>query len=224
MLGWIGLALLSGSWLFGVEYYHRTEPRVWMLLVGLGAVLPGHAARAAIAAHEYGDGPAVGKCRGPLLAQRHADADLPHGDRLSDALARRRDGAADGPRHSFGRFGISNAIVRVGSLQDVHGPIARITESLAQPAKRDCRPLGHPVLRPRFNGCHLLDVRRPHAGATWELLLDPVTFLFIVGGIVIVLWQRGPDSLTQPSRWRWVGGPLKLLALAAVWLPIPRVC
>ncbi len=57
-------------------------------------------------------------------------------------------------------------------------------------------------------------------GATWELLLDPVTFLFIVGGIVIVLWQRGPDSLTQPSRWRWVGGPLKLLALAAVWLPI----
>ena len=36
---WIGLALLSGSWLFGLSYFHHAMPWVFALLAVAGMVL-----------------------------------------------------------------------------------------------------------------------------------------------------------------------------------------
>src|SRR5258706_10764785 len=36
---WFGLALLSGSWLFGLKYYHEAEPLTWVILVAAGTVM-----------------------------------------------------------------------------------------------------------------------------------------------------------------------------------------
>ncbi len=36
---WIGLALLSTSWLFGLSYYHKAEPLAWAVLVAAGVGL-----------------------------------------------------------------------------------------------------------------------------------------------------------------------------------------
>ena len=57
-------------------------------------------------------------------------------------------------------------------------------------------------------------------GATWELLLDPVTFLFLIGGAVLLSWQAGPRYLASSAWFRRLAGPLKLLGLVALWLPI----
>ena len=36
---WLGLALLSGSWLFGLKYYHEPDPLTWAIMVGAGTLL-----------------------------------------------------------------------------------------------------------------------------------------------------------------------------------------
>ncbi len=36
-------------------------------------------------------------------------------------------------------------------------------------------------------------------GATWELLLDPATWCFLVGGIVLIAWRRGNSSSSSPT-------------------------
>ena len=59
-----------------------------------------------------------------------------------------------------------------------------------------------------------------HVGATWELLLDPVTACFLVGGLVMLaLATCGgvPQGRCWPV-WRSAAG--RLLLLVAVWLPL----
>ncbi len=57
-------------------------------------------------------------------------------------------------------------------------------------------------------------------GATWELLVDPVTCCFLVGGIVWLGWRldRGRFQLSQVKR--WLQDVLMLLVPTALWLPI----
>ena len=42
ILAWLGIALLAGSWLWGLSYYHQlagADRAVWWVLVGGGAAL-----------------------------------------------------------------------------------------------------------------------------------------------------------------------------------------
>ncbi len=58
-------------------------------------------------------------------------------------------------------------------------------------------------------------------GATWELLLDPPTWCFLVGGFVLLWWKSGVgqrDGLGSTSH-RRAGLAAGFLLLVAVWLP-----
>jgi hypothetical protein len=75
------------------------------------------------------------------------------------------------------------------------------------------------------NGVHgstvaVFSMRTNHLlGATWELLLDPVTWCFVVGGLFLLGWKAW-NELPQGKRLRpWGGSVLKLLVLVALWLP-----
>ena len=129
MLGWIGLALLAASWLFGLEYYHRPEPRTWMLLVGLGTTSAGDTSGATPFASSCPGCAAPGDTCSRLLAKRDANPGRAAVDRAgaeSGAVIgwlARHDRAATCQRNDAGRLRPGRPIVRVGSLPDVHGPI-----------------------------------------------------------------------------------------------------
>ena len=66
----------------------------------------------------------------------------------------------------------------------------------------------------------VFSMRKNHLfSATWELLLDPPTWCFLIGGIVMLWWKCRTD-LPAPGRTRpWRGPALKFLTLVVVWLP-----
>jgi hypothetical protein len=57
-------------------------------------------------------------------------------------------------------------------------------------------------------------------GATWELLLDPVTMCFLVGGVVALGWRSWSDRATRPLWSRWLSAAAVFLGLTSLWLPI----
>src|SRR5258706_12052982 len=64
-------------------------------------------------------------------------------------------------------------------------------------------------------------MRKTHPlGASWELLLDPATFAFLMGGVgflIVRSWGRARASL----RWEALPRQIGLLALAVIlWLPV----
>ncbi len=220
MPGWIGLALLSGSWLFGVEYYHRTEPKVWMLLIGFGTAL-----LATLPARPLSRRRAV---VGLLLAVA-AVLCWPSGMRTpiclmalgflmslpAVAMVRRMGNGIllSGSVLATQSFALEAYKMFTARSHEPPAPLPGILSGIAGVLGIQSCAHDSTVAIFSMRDVHML-------GATWELQLDPVTFLFIVGGVVLVLWQGDPNSLAQPSRGRGFAGPFKALALAAVWLPI----
>jgi hypothetical protein len=57
-------------------------------------------------------------------------------------------------------------------------------------------------------------------GATWDLLIDPVTWCFLIGGLALLVW-RARGELPGGARLRpWALTALKLLLVVALWLPL----
>ena len=59
-------------------------------------------------------------------------------------------------------------------------------------------------------------------GATWELLLDPATLLFFVGGLTMLAVQGGAcHQDDQPYTWRnWIADVRRLTFVIVAWLPV----
>jgi len=59
-----------------------------------------------------------------------------------------------------------------------------------------------------------------HLGATWELLVDPVTVCFVAGGIVLLCLRHWADRSPEKGTWHLLRSVVILLVLAAFWLPL----
>ncbi len=226
MLGWIGLALLSASWLFGLQYYHRPEPRTWLLFVGLGTTL-------------------LTTLPQRPLSRRHVLVALllaipvavcwPNGMRTPVALLSIGLALSLAPslvgwpgvivRRLANGMLLAGCVLVVQSFGlDVYQMFTARSHELPAPLPGMLGTIA--TLLGIESGVHdstvaIFSMRAVHMlGATWELLLDPVSFSFVIGGAVLLSWQAGPESRTRLAWFRRLAAPWKLLGLVALWLPV----
>ncbi len=215
---WVGLALLSASWLFGLRYYHAGSWPVWVALVVAGTSLftglrrqtPGKAESIvaivlllpviAVAPWPYRVAPllivaGLALCLAPIprrWPKAIASAALPAGTILTvQALAIVAYESITARSHELPRL-LSLLLVGMARLLGL-----------------DAAPDGSDLA--------LYSVRTVHRlGATWELFLDPPTLCFLVGGIVMLGIVRG----SRPGkRGGWWAQPTLLGVLIVLWLP-----
>lgn len=213
---WIGLALLSASWLFGLGYYHDPNWVVWAVLVLAGTGLfIGIDLRTPTRIESIVAGVlltpvlilAPWPWRGPVLL-------LLFGPLL---------GAAPIPRRWPSRAGLatlaSGAILtfQAGAMLAYESLTARSHElppALAGLLFGVVRAIGIPVA---LDGSTLAlySIRHTYRlGVTWELLLDPMTLCFLTGGIVLILLRVSKASISQSLRRLFT-----LVLCVALWLP-----
>jgi hypothetical protein len=222
MLAWIGVAVLSVSWLFGVGYYHPAHWVAWSATVLVGTALllktnPGRATRAQLLTVLIVLLPAIYLVPWPyriaplLLAVGAAILLIPHRWSWPGHIA----GAALGAGFVLLLQGLA-----LSGYEAVTARSHELPPPLPDVIGGAARLLGIEV------GVHgttlaLGSMRETHRlGATWELLLDPVTWCFVAGGAAWLLWTSWTASPHAP-RWRRLAlGLLGLLLPIAFWLPV----
>ncbi|MEN6452076.1 MAG: hypothetical protein ABFC96_16420, partial [Thermoguttaceae bacterium] len=211
---WIGVALLAGSWLFGLGYFYPANPwaaaatvAVAVVLLGKPALRPSSAwdilamlllAPAAwFAASPYGIAPL-------LILLGLALRLVPVARRWTGWLA---SGAiAAGVILLVQSLALELYAAQTARSHDLPHPLPQALAGVARLLGVDASASGATIAMRTLRQTHRL-------AATWELLLDPATLLFFVGGLV------APCSVGR--RWReWIRttGALALVLLA--WLPV----
>ena len=218
----LGVALLSVSWLLGQHYYYPAQPLAWVAVVLTGTMLLGGTIRRRVPRRETWTAlvllvPAVGFAPWPdraaplLLAVGLIVRLLPI------------------PRHwprSLGQGALAaGAVLSVQALVMAlyTGCTARCHElpwPLPQALAGVARLLG---IEAAADGSTLVmhSIRQPHRfGATWELLVDPATLCFFVGSALmlgILAWGR---LARGQRRTGWLKMLLALTLVVIAWLPI----
>ncbi len=195
---WIGLALLSTSWLFGLSYYHNAQLLFWVIFVSAGtALLIGVDIRRPIVIEST--------AAAVLLLPAVFLAPWPYRMALLLVFAGLVLGALPIPRRWPGvlasAFILGGIILTVQSLgilgyeyvtarsHELPWPWPGLLYSIS-------RLLG---IQAGLAGTNLAlyTPRNSHClGTTWELLLDPPTLAFLFGGIAMLCFWK---SASQPS-------------------------
>ncbi|MBN1672491.1 MAG: hypothetical protein JXR37_15730 [Kiritimatiellae bacterium] len=210
---WTGMALLAGSWLFGLGGYHQPQWLAWALLLAAGTacLLPGDEPRPA---------GRVWQLAALLLLVPSARA-LPWPFRAMPLVlaAGLLLGALPIPRRWPARAAAalttagSILLIQAAGLLAYQALTARSHElpaPLAAGLARLARLLSIPAA---WNGAEiaLYTIRKVHPlAATWELFLDPATLGFLLGGLGAVLLSR-----RMPN-----GHAVRLLVCVLAWLPL----
>ena len=185
---WVGLALLSASWLFGLSYYHDAAWLVWAVLIGAGTILlcaidvpkPGRAGLVVVTV---------------LLVPAVVLAPWPYRAAVLLAFAGALLSAAPIPRRWPAKLG--SAAVAAGTVLLVQSLGLLFYESVTAKSHELPPLLSHGVytvakllgIDAALHGSTvaLHSMRRVHPlGATWELLLDPATLCFLLGGVALL--------------------------------------
>ncbi len=225
ILSWIGVALLSASWLFGLSYYHQANWIVWIILVVLGTIF--------------------------LIRARPGTSSLPN--RLETALAIVMLMPAiwfiPWPYRvflllmiiglAFNIFSTTNRRAKYISGATFYSGVILLAQSLVILAYMHLTARSHelPCPLPQFLGIiarllginsaindtniALFSMRKVHLlGATWELFLDPVTLCFLIGGIVLISLQVWINPAVEKPKRELIFSLFKLIGLVILWLPI----
>jgi hypothetical protein len=210
---WIALALLSGSWLFGLSYDLDANWVAWAVLVTAGvALLTGvtipKPSRAALLVSAAMTIPAIWLAPWPYRA----------GVLLvfAGAVLWATPIPRQWPARLAGAGIVAGGILIVQSLgilayesvtarsHELPGPLAWLVYGVTRLLGIDAALDGTTIAIPSMRRVHPL-------GATWELLLDPVTWSFLLGGIVLLL------CLGCTGAWKRLVG---LVFAIALWLPV----
>jgi len=229
MLAWIGIALLSVSWLLGLGYYHPANWPAWSVAVVLGTFL---------LADWRGKLPPVRQSAlaAVLILPPLVMAPWPYRAAmvliflgalarvLVPALApppaiRRANPAGNGTPLAL----LAGLLERVSFAATLSGCIL-LAQALGMMVYATFTSRSHelPTPLPRLlglmakavgiesavheNTVAMFSMRKTHLlGATWELFLDPVTWSFLVGGTVAIAWRL------------WSSGPRKEAGTSALW-------
>jgi hypothetical protein len=211
---WLGLALLSASWLFGLSYYHQASWPAWAALVVTGTLLlTGLDIRR----------PARGELLIAALLTIPAIVLAPWPYRAAVLLVfiGALLCAAPIPRRWPARLG--TAALAAGAILVVQSLGLLAYESLTARSHELPRALAYVIcgaarllgIDATLSGTTLAlhTMRRVHyLGATWELLLDPVTWSFLLGGAVLL-------SLCAAGRRARPRRLALFLLLVVLWLP-----
>jgi len=218
---WIGLALLSASWLFGLSYYHHAAWLIWAVLVAAGTgLLIGVNIRRPTAYESVAAAlmslPAIYLAPWPYRAaillifsglvlfaipvprrwpSVLASATIIAGVvLLSQAIAMLGYGYVTARSHEL-LWPLPYLLYTVSKILGIHSALDGTDLALYSPRI-----------------VHLL-------GATWELLLDPVTLCFLIGGIVMLCICKPIHGSEDKSKLSFVKRIAVLIVLFAAWLP-----
>ncbi len=234
---WIGVALLSASWLVGLRYYHQADMIAWAVLVGLGTAFmagafagrPGGAAAiigavfilpaAWMLGWPWRIGPA-------LLAAGLLVVGLP--------VARewlRRVGApllAAGLVLSAQSLAIFAYAALTARCHELPAALAKVVAYVAGllhtgtdgPLALAARLLGSNIPLVGNNLAVQAGGAVHNIGATWELLLDPVTGCFLAGAAAIIVLRSWQAAADRRGLWPGCGMFVRLAVATALWLPL----
>ncbi len=222
---WIGVALLAGSWLLGLEYFYPASPWAWLAAVGAAVVLLRKTTGNPLAALQTRPQtialllllPVVWYASWPyraaplLIVLGLAIHLLPHGKRWADGLA--FGSVAAGVILFAQALALALYADHTAWSHDLPRPLPDMLTGVATLLGIDATADGSSVVMHSMRQIHRL-------GATWELLLDPATFLFFVGGLTMfALWV----CVEMPAGRRWAAWLRALRALTLIllaWLPL----
>lgn len=218
---WIGLALLSASWLFGLSYYHDAAWPIWILLVaaGTGLLIGVHIRRPArfeIIAAALMSLPAVYLATWPyrvaplLFAAGLVLYVLPIPRRWPKVLAP--------------ALILAGIVLLVQSLSILgYESITARTHELPGPLPYTLYAISKVLgITSAFDGSNLAlyTPRFVHlVGTTWELFLDPVTLSFLVGGVVFLCLCMQTTQLKGEQKPKLVKKLAALVIIITAWLP-----
>jgi hypothetical protein len=217
---WIGLALLSASWLFGLCYYNNTEWLIWAVLVvaGTGLLIGVHIPR-----------PTIFEGIAAALMSIPAVYFAPWPYRVAPLLylAGLVLFIVPIPRRWPAVF--ASTCILSGVILLLQSLVMYSYEFVTARSHELPWPLPHLLymvsqglgIKAAFDGSNLA-LYTPRAvhllGTIWELLLDPVTLCFLFGGFILLCLGK---PATQPQKKL---SPLKssavLIVLIVVWLPL----
>jgi hypothetical protein len=222
---WIAVALLAGSWMFGLGFFYPADLRVWAAILAVAAILlygtpvplPGRreiciavvllVPAAVWSPWPYAAIPAV------LLAGLVLNL-VPRSLRWPAAVG--NGGVAAGGILLVQGLAISVYIGQTARSHELVWPLPQLLAGAARLFSIDAA----------FDGVNLVfrTVRETHRLApTWELLLDPVTFCFLIGG-AFFLGMRIAAGVPTARRWSpWLRSLRILSIIVLAWLPLRAV-
>ncbi len=217
---WIGLALLSASWLFGLSYYYDAAWLIWLVLVAVGTgLLIGVEIRRPTKFEVVASAlmllPAIYLAHWPYRA---ALLLIFSGLVLFAApIPRRWPGVFASATILAGIVLLSQSLAMLGyeyvtaRSHELPWPLSYLLYGVSQVLGIDATLDGSnlALYSPRI--VHLL-------GATWELFLDPVTLCFLIGGIVMLCLCRPGVQLESEKKLSLMKNIVTLIILFAVWL------
>jgi hypothetical protein len=218
---WVGLALLSVSWLFGLRYYHEASWPIWAALILSGTALltrirplaPGKAESVVALVLLL---PVVAVASWPYRA---APLLILAGLALCMAPIPRRWPRATGSAALAAGILLTAQFLAVLAYESITARSHELPRPLALVLLGMARLLG---VDAALDGSDLAlySVRTVHRlGATWELFLDPPTLCFLAGGILMLLWSRANAARSKMSRGS-ARSAVVLILLTALWLPV----
>ncbi len=218
---WIGLALLSVSWLFGMGYYHAPNDLLWgfTILAGTGLL--------------YGLALIRPTWRESLLAAMMlfpVAVVVPWPPRAVVLLLLTGLLLASAPIPRFWPARLGQACLSAGAILTAQAVALGIYTHVTSRSHELPQWLARvPLLAARllgidaaYNGTDIAlnSMRRVHRlGATWEWLLDPATLSFAAGGIVLLCLHRRAGDRTDTGTQSSARAIPALLLCAALWLP-----
>jgi len=219
---WLGMALLSASWLLGLQYYQPANWPAGVAAIGLGVVLfSGSVVR--LPDRRQGLAtlimllPAVWFMPWPFKA---APLLISIGLVLELApIPRRWPGPLARAAVAAGVVLLAQSLTmlayaaQTARSHELPRPMPWLIGGVARLLGIDTAVAGNTVTMHTMRQVYPL-------GATWELLIDPATLCFFVGGLV-VLGLMAASTLPAGKRWSWWLRSARILTVAVVaWLPI----
>lgn len=245
MLAWIAVALLSISWLVGLGYYHLTNWPAWiaavvagtLCMMGFKARMPSSRESAlacvlVVPACIFAPWPyraalvlvALGLFLGGNLQILAALQTAAKGE--DEALQRRvRRFLACYGRLASGllasgcvllaqALGLELYMVFTSRSHELPGPLAQLLGAAAKALGIDSAVSGSTLAAFSMRKIHDL-------GATWELLVDPASWCFLFGGLVLVAWHFWGTRPQGPTPPPWRGEAVRAgVLLGAFVLPV----
>ncbi|MDP6545026.1 MAG: hypothetical protein QGH60_13635 [Phycisphaerae bacterium] len=219
---WIGIALLSTSWVLGLNFYHVARWIPWVIALAMAIPLlasvirpapPRYVALAAaamllpmivVAPWPYRAGPILTVLGLVLLA-----APIPRqwAKRLGSGLL------------VAGVVLLAQSVAMIcyesftARFPDLPSPLSKLLGALGGLVGIDVANHGPDLSMFTMRQIHRL-------GATWALLLDPISWCFLVGGAVLVLLKAGEGEISAPVIARRLG---RFVVPVILWLPIRSI-
>ena len=237
---WIAVALLAGSWMFALGYFHPANPLIWAALVACATVLLSgflkklpSGRESAIALLLLAPGLffvpwplkivplliALGLAVDILATQgKYLNGHCPHPNPLPQGegtfFTRLARGAvAAGAIMAVQLLGLTFYIAQTARSHELPQPLPDLLAGIANLMSIDAAADGSKIVMHSMRQVHRL-------GATWELLLDPVTFSFFVGGLMLLALNVSQSAPTG-KRWSaWIRALRIFTLIVIAWLPI----